>query len=612
MVLRKALGLLTNYERAEGLKLLLLVILMSLFDLLGIVSILPFLTLVSAPEAIFEYKMLRIFFDYIGVIGITELQDFLLVLGLCSFLIIVGSSLFKAFIHSKINFYGRECQYSLSCRLLSNYLAQDYAIYFSRHSSDLIKSVISEVDTVVASVLQPVFFMIAYLVQGILIVSLLFFIDPLLALAVFGTFFCLYGVVYGVIRSKLNLHGSEMRQSNAKRHKVAVEAFASIKLIKLMRTEGIFESKYANAAFDYARAEAKSLTYNQIPTFFIEAFIFGGLIILVTAFIVLGGGGDDSLSSFMPMLGLYALSAYRLKPAAQSIYQGMSSLKYGEPIVSGFAADFANTADKAESKTPVQQVGAVQIDDFQDLLFSNVSYTYPGATEASLLNISLKICKGDHVGIVGETGAGKTTFVDLLLGLLHPTAGEVFVNSEFDVKDPEVHWHRLLGYVPQEIVLIDSSLKSNIAFNASEDDDIDLELLARCASAAQIDSFILNELELGYDTEIGERGVRLSGGQRQRIGIARALYTKPKILVLDEATSALDALTEQAVLEAISDFDRNMTIIAIAHRLNTIKKCHRIVMLGGGRVLCDGDFNTLKNTNNKFKNFVDIQRLGDD
>jgi ATP-binding cassette, subfamily B, bacterial PglK len=292
-----------------------------------------------------------------------------------------------------------------------------------------------------------------------------------------------------------------------------------------------------------------------------------------------GGLEQGAIGEILPMIGLYAFAAYRIKPAIHGIYSGFSSLKFGKPSVDKIHNDIKKHGDVILHKENIPK-----LDNNKCLSLQNLNYAYPGSDKHALFDININIPFGTSVGIIGGTGAGKTTLVDIILGLLSPIEGSIKISGKKLYSDNIKSWQKSLGYVPQDIYLNDATISENIALGIPLN-EIDNVQVHECAKIAQIHNFIDKELPMKYNTKVGERGVRLSGGQRQRIGIARALYRNPKVLVFDEATSALDAETERAVIKAINLLNQCKTMIFITHRLSTVKDCDQIINLEDGKVV---------------------------
>lgn len=407
----------------------------------------------------------------------------------------------------------------------------------------------------------------------------------------------LYALVYFGMRRYLGRIGRIRIAANRERFMAAGEAFGGIKDIKLLGLEQSYLGRFQGPSRRLAATQAAQQTLNQVPNYVIDAIIFGAMLALTVVLLITSGGlASGALGQILPILGLYAFAAYRMKPAVQNIYQGLASLRYGQAAVDSVYADMHPHNPPA----PLPVRAAAPLKARYRIALENLSYTYPKAAKPALVDLNLDIPVGSAVGLVGSTGAGKTTLVDVILGLLLPTQGAITLDGA-----PVTHhnlraWQRSLGYVPQEIFLTDTTVAENIAFGIPKD-QIDHEHVARCASLAQVHDFIMQDLPCQYATLVGERGVRLSGGQRQRIGIARALYHDPDVLVFDEATSALDTLTERALMDAIDALAHQKTIILIAHRLSTVRKCDRVYLLENGRLAGQGSYQELAASNAHFR-----------
>ena len=411
----------------------------------------------------------------------------------------------------------------------------------------------------------------------------------------------LNGLFFLVLRHKLTRLGGIIVTANKERFMAAGEALGGIKDIKLLGREQAYLSRFQGPSQRFAAGHAKHQTLNQVPLFLIEAIAIGG-IILISIIMLMNSGGIHSgaMGHILPTLGLYAFAAYRLKPAMNNIFQGFTSLRFGRATVDSLYSEMRlNSAPKRLLRQPSTQIKARH-----SITLEQLSYTYPNADKPTLRNLSLNIPVGSAVGLVGSTGAGKTTLVDIVLGLLRPTQGAITVDGTPITEQNLSDWQQSLGYVPQNIFLTDTSIAENIALGIPND-LIDLELVVRCARMAQVHDFIMSELPEQYATLVGERGVRLSGGQRQRIGIARALYREPEILVFDEATSALDNVTERAVMDAIDALAKQKTIILIAHRLSTVRNCDQIVLLDQGEIQAKGSFDKLTKESELFKTMIE-------
>ena len=593
-IFSKILSLLSPRERRQGLYVLLMVTLMAALELAGIASVMPFLSVLGNPEMIEENAYLSAVYSGLGF---KSSDGFLIALGSGAFILVLASALFKAVTHYAMNRFIEMRRHSISERLLETYLRQPYSYFLHRHSSDMAKSILSEVDQAVANGIRPAVQMMAYGIVLISLLILLVVVNPWLALSVFVVFGGLYGIIYSSLRRKLNHIGHDRANANKERFTAAGEALGGIKDIKLLGREHAYLRRFSGPSARFSKHQATNQTIGQIPNFLVEAVAFGGIIIVTLVLLAsLGGVAEGGLGGLLPVLGLYAFAGLRLKPAAQHVFQGLSQLRFGTAAIDQLYDDIRNRTHSvelhAQAPAPLRPRSALSL--------KRLHYRYPKADTDVLTNINLKIPVGSSLGIVGSTGAGKTTLVDVLLGLLRPSSGTLNID-ETEVTEANLRsYQQSVGYVPQDIFLTDSSVAANIALGIPVE-QIDHERVARCARMAQVHDFIMQELPEQYATLVGERGVRISGGQRQRIGIARALYHNPSILVFDEATSALDSATEHAVMEAIGTLHHQKTVILIAHRLSTVRDCDQVILLDKGEVVASGTYEELTRNSDRFR-----------
>lgn len=564
-------ALLTRRERWRGLILIGVAILMALVETLGVASIMPFLAVLGNPSVVESNTFLAWFYRRGGFVST---DAYLYILGLAALVAVVVAALFRAAAQYTIFRFANMRRYSLSKRLFDGYLGQPYAFFLHRNSADLVKRTLSDVDIVVDQFLMPGVQLIAYSIVAVTLLTLLIVVDPAVAACVLLVVCGLYAAIYLLSRRLLARLGHDRNLANRQRFSEASEAFDGIKEIKLLGKEATFAGRFTVPAFRFASHKATNDTLALVPRYLIEAVAIGGA--LAVALVLMRTRQD--LGAVLPILGLYAIAGYRLLPAVQQIYSGLTRLRFGLPVAESVVEDLH--VHQAEG-LKTEEVRTLQL--HQSIRLEAVTFRYHGALRPAVDAVDLEISAKTTVGVIGATGAGKTTIIDLILGLLEPTAGRILIDGEPLSSSNRGAWQRSIGYVPQTIFLADASVAENIAFGVPRE-KIDWAAVERAARIANIHDFVANELPKGYDADIGERGVRLSGGQRQRIGIARALYRDPSMLVFDEATSALDDVTEAAVLEAVSKLQHKKTIILIAHRLTTIDRCDRRYELLRGKV----------------------------
>lgn len=597
----KLMDLLTPRERRNALLLFGMMLVMGLIETISVVSIMPFIAVAANPEVIHSNQYLDTIFNSLGF---TSTHSFLLFLGLVVFVLVVGSLGFKALTIWAMARYTHMRNYSLSSRLLSGYLHRPYSFFLNRHSADLGKTVLSEVEQVINNILLPSLQFVANVIVAVFLVLLLFIADPLAAFFAVVVLGGMYTLTYIALRKYLRRIGVERLNANQQRYQIAQEAFGGIKEVKVIGLEDSYIRSFRKPAMRYARCEASGHVINIIPASILQGLVFGGMIILLLSLMVARGG---DISAVLPLIALYAFSGVRLMPAMQQIYSALARLRFAGPALDSLYSDMVETeltGSVTDTAGDSKMHNHIRLHNMLEL--DHVDYTYPKAEHPSLHNLTLCIPAKTTVAFVGSTGAGKTTVVDMILGLLEPQHGELRVDGTAIIGMAVRAWQNNIGYVPQHIFLTDDTVTANIAFGIQAE-NVDHKAVERAARAANLHNFVIEGMPKGYATFVGERGVRLSGGQRQRIGIARALYNNPDVLVLDEATSALDNLTEKAVMEAVHNLGHRKTIIMIAHRLSTVRECDNIFMLESGQLVAHGTYNELIENCNGFRSMAGYQ-----
>lgn len=567
--LKQLWQILSPLDKRKVIYVLILVMGMALIESAGVISIMPFLAVLSNPEVVESNHSLKLIYDFTGAIS---KQNFIVYLGFLSLGIVIFSTIFKIITQYAVNRFASLQRHYFATRLLKIYLQQNYDFFIQRNSATLVKNILSEVDQLIWTMILPALTLMSYGVVLLAMIGILLLYDPLMAMAtatVLGIFYC---VIYMLVRKKLTQIGQEFTQANKERYQTCQEALAGIKDVMINNAKQGYIEQFEKSSRIFARHIATRDTLGQVPLNIIETVGYGCLIGLAMILVVSG----KEVSHILPVLGLYGFAAYRMLPAAQNIYRSISQIKFSEQVLSILQPEFAlENAEYIDSlKSDIQKL------KFENSIrLENISFAYPNRTEQPILNdFSLEIKKNSSLGIVGRSGSGKSTLMDIMLGLLMPQQGKIYIDDVALTQHNINAWRDLVGYVPQSIYLADKTIAENIAFGISKS-QIDFEQINKVAKLAQIDNYIQNQLALGYDTIVGERGVMLSGGQRQRIGIARALYKNPQVLFMDEATSALDTETEQAVNEAIQSLNGKMTMVIIAHRESAVAKCDWIVNL---------------------------------
>ena len=587
---KKLLLILSPNELKRAGLLLIMILIMALLDMIGVASILPFITVLTNPDIIQTNSILNTIFNNTKAFGVETNEEFLFFLGILVFVVLVVSISFKALTtYAQLRFVQMR-GYSIGKRLVEGYLRQPYSWFLGRNSAELGKNILSEADTVVGGFLKPLLDLIAKSLVTFSIIFLLIIVDPKLAVIIGFILGGAYVLIFYFIRTYLNQIGKKRLKHNEIRFKTVNEAFGATKEIKVGGLEKIYIKLFSGSAKIYAQTSASSTLISQLPRFFLEIIAFGGVLLIILYMMK----QSDNFNTALPIVSLYVFAGYRLMPAIQQIYSSFVALTFAGPALDNLSKDIKNL-----KLINFQQTGG-KLSFYKTISLNNIYFNYPNTTRTALKNISLTIPAKSSIGLVGATGSGKTTVVDIILGLLEAQQGTLKVDDELITGQNTRSWQRSIGYVPQNIYLSDDTVRANIAFGVDPNDVIQSKV-EQASKIASLHEFIVSELSNKYETMIGERGVRLSGGQRQRIGIARALYHDPKVLILDEATSALDNQTEKAVMDAVNNLNKDMTIILIAHRLSTVKNCNQIYFLKNGRLENQGTFDELIKINENFR-----------
>lgn len=592
---KQIIYLLSKNEKKSAVQLFLMILIMATLDVAGVASILPFVAVLSNPAAIETSNFISSLYNFSNNFGINSNTEFLFFLGIIFFLLLLLSLSFKAFtIYVQLRFITMR-EYSLSRNLIEGYVRQPYSWFLNRNSAELGKNILTEVDFVVSQGLKSLIDLISYGVLTIFLLIVLILIKPMLTIMIGITFIFAYGAIFSLTGKFLKRIGKERGIANRKRFSLVNEVFGGIKELKVSGLEESYASRFEEPAKIFASHKASSHVLALIPRYAIEAFVFGGLILVIIFYVLKIGSFND----IVPTVALYAFVGYRLMPSLQQVYAAISRLRFVGPELEKIFDDFK-----------IIKSNSIKSDKYnltfkKEVNLKGLIYNYPNSKLSALKNIKLNIVKNKKIGIVGKTGSGKTTLVDIILGLLEPQQGTVEVDGVVLNRDNIRSWQRSLGYIPQDVYLADDTIANNIAFGV-DPINIDKDMVIYCAKVANIHEFIINELPLGYETMSGENGVRLSGGQCQRIAIARALYNKPKILILDEATSALDNETEKIVMEALENLSKDITLIMIAHRMSTVRNCDKIFLLEKGTIKAEGSYDELIVSSQKFKAFTEI------
>jgi ABC-type multidrug transport system fused ATPase/permease subunit len=567
----------------------------AVFETVGVASILPFMALVLDPSSINQYGFLK---SAVRNLGVTSPHGALLVLGSLTVAVVAVGNLIGAINVWVLQRFLARTQSRLSSYLFRGYMTQPYGFHVNRDAPSLIK-VMNDSGQVVYQVISPVLGGGSRALVGFGVLGLLFVRTPLLSVAVIAVLGGAYYAVYRIVQERQRWWGAEYRTRSVEYVRVVQEAFGGVKELQVLGREDLAIERQAIGIQEMNQALAANTTIAQLPRYALETVAFGGILLLAVALVVRDATNSRAV---IPILALYAFAGLRLMPALQNVFAAAVGVRFALPTLWSFHEDFMEVARAEHAAMPERQLGEVAVHFADAIRLADVSFSYPNSNLRALDNVNLTIRPLETIGLVGRTGAGKTTLADLILGLYEPTEGTVTVDGTRLSAGAIRAWRRRVGYVPQQVFLSNASIAENIALGLPPD-RIDMAAVQKAASLAQADEFI-GRLPDGFSTVVGERGVKLSGGQRQRIGIARALYHEPEVLVFDEATSALDGLTEDSLMEAIRSLSGERTILLIAHRMRTVEACNRIVLLDGGNVMADGTYDELLTASDEFRQMV--------
>lgn len=559
--------------------------------MIGVASIFPFLSVAANPEITNTNEYLIEIKNWIQIPD----KQFIIFLGLLSLTALLVNQVVRLASNWYSNYVSHMIWWTLHSRMFGFYLNQPYLYHLTHSSNSLLEKLQVQTNAAVAGVIQPYFLIFSALISAFFTVLLLVWVNPMITFLLLGLMIIFYLMVYRKLKKKLEYYGRIGPEFSNKTFKLIDESLSAIKEIKILGIGQIYLDLFDPLAKKYIDARIKVNLFTDVPRGLVEIVAFGGILLISIILI----GQSRGIQQIIPILGMYALALNRLIPAVHNLYQQFTNIKFYSPSFDIIKKDLEDAVDSKEIQlNKISKENKFKIN--QKIELRKISFSYPGTNIKVIDSISLKIKVGKLIGIAGGSGAGKTTLVDLILGLFQPDSGSIELDGETLEKTNLSQWQTTIGYVPQSGYIADGSITKNIAFGVSEA-NIDMQRVVDVANLAQISNFIENDLPEKYETLVGDRGVRLSGGQRQRISIARALYHDPQFLIMDEATSALDGITEEKVMRSILEFSKDKTIILIAHRLTTLQECDEIFLFDHGKLVDQGDYDQLIKNNSMFK-----------
>ena len=557
-------------QRWQYAGLFLLQLVETCLDFFGISLILPFVNVLVNPEGLQSSIWFRI---ADAILGKADTKSVLLFIVFLLMGIYIFKNLFSLFLMNlRIKFVNTN-QVKMSTRMITCYMHKPYTFHLQRNTAEIIRNINGDVNGAF-SVISTIFTLVADVLIVASLAVYLFAVDVALTLGVIIALAVCSALYFLVVRVKIRTTGQENRKVSAKRYKAIHHALGGIKEVKIMGRESYFSRVYGDVGQEAVQLHRRYSILSAIPAKLLETLCMC-TILGVLGFKILMGA---DMAAVVPGLSAFAVAAIKLMPKANGINSCINSITYHLPSLDALCEDLKESEQEEAARLAAMEEKRrnnhrISFGEEKDIFIRNVTFTYPNKTAPVLEHVDLTIRHGQSIGIIGATGAGKTTLVDLILGLLTPDSGSICYGEQ-DIQLDYSGWLEHIGYIPQNIYMVDDTIRKNIALGV-EDDAIDEDAVWRALENAQLADFV-RSLDEGLDTVIGERGIRISGGQRQRIGIARALYYDPEILFFDEATSSLDNETEAAVMESINALGSQKTMIIVAHRLTTLRGCDKI------------------------------------
>lgn len=594
-LIKQVFSILTGPQKKQFYKLQFLVIIMALTELVSIASIAPFMALVG-DISIVERE--GVFQKLYYLSGLTNPMDFLFYIGLVVLFTLGLSTIISIITIWSLSLYATRIGTEIADKLYTYYLNKDWLFHTSGSSAQLTKQLSIESMRITNGIIQPLMQMNAKIILAIFISVTLLIYDPFIAISGLILFVIAYFILYSLLRKKLENNGKNISSSYTDRFRLMNEGFGGIKDVLLLNRSDDFILRFKESGKIFALSSGTNNALSQVPRYLMEFIAFGAMIGLVLLLIKVHQG---NLGTVLPVLAIYALAAFKLLPALQQVYGSIALIKGNTAAFDAIKYDLEQSF-----KTEIlmsEDITEKHLSFKQQISFNNITFTYPGKTNAAVSGLSMIIPTNNVIGLVGASGSGKSTVIDLLLGLLTPQQGSLCIDNVCINDSNKRAWQNTLGFVPQTIFLTEGTIAENVAFGLPAK-DINVHQVNKALRLANLTELI-QELPSGINTKVGERGVQLSGGQRQRIGIARALYSEANVLIFDEATSALDGITEKIIMEAIHDFNGKKTIVMIAHRLKTVEKCDIIYLMEKGEIVDQGTYSQLVDTNPKFREMAE-------
>lgn len=577
-IIQELTHILSGEQKRRAAVVLVVIVIGSGFELLGVSAVMPFLQAILTPETLMESKYLQ---PIVRLLGIETANGVLILVGAGLMLVYILKNVFMIFSNYVQYDYSTRVRKELTIKMLHSYMSRPYTFFLNVNMAEILRGCNEDIEGVYA-ILSHLFTIMAELLAAILIACYIIYTEPLTAAA---AVILILAVMMGIVlffKPLMKRLGRTYMGAQAAKNKAICQTISGVKELYAMQRQDLFVEEYEAAADKVRKTQRNYEFVNNSPDRIVEGVCLSGLIGIVLIRLLMG----VDMVAFVPKLGSFAMAAFKLLPSIGKISNRVTGIVYHKPRLDNVYHNIleAETYEKECEEESRRRKRGQEIDrniDFQEMVsVENIVWQYEGQMKPVLTDVSFHIHKGESVALIGASGSGKTTLSDILLGLLTPAKGSIYMDGIDIYTIPRI-WARIVGYVPQSVFLIDDTIRNNVAFGLKDVNDADIW---RALEQAQLKAFV-ETLPAGLDTIVGERGIKFSGGQRQRVAIARALFNKPEILILDEATAALDNETEKAVMESIDALQGQITMVIVAHRLTTIRNCDAIYEIKEGKAI---------------------------
>ena len=596
-------SLLEKKQQKKIIYLQILILLTSCMEVISLFAIAPFISILADFDLIYKEGYISDIYNYFDF---QSPKNFLFVFALFFLSILLISSLIHMLTIWIVSTNSIKMGTTLGNRLFSFYLNQEWLFHVKSNSAQLINKIAQESDRITLGIIQPAMMINAKIAVSFFLIIAMIIYNPLVALIVGIILGISYLLIFSYVKNTVLKNGKIVSQTQESRYKLMSEGFGGVKEVLISGRQNFFSNSFENNSNHWADAVGKNQAIGQLPRYIVELIAFSiivGFVVYLTS-----KQNENNFNAIFPVLSIYALGGIKLLPAFQAIFSHLTAIKANIHAYENIKENLIE-AKKQAFKKPIiiSETKPLEMEFNNELKFKNVNFKYLDDEQKNsfnLTNLNFSIKKKHTIGIVGRSGSGKSTIIDLIAGLILPDSGEILIDNKMIDENNKIFWQKNISLVSQSIYLADTSIKENIAFGIPFD-EIDNEKIRSSVEMSQLTDFV-NQLPNGIDTIIGERGVQLSGGQRQRIGIARSLYADSNLIIFDEATSSLDGLTEEAVIKSINNIQNIKTVVIVAHRLASVKNCHIIYFIDKGKIVDSGTFDELINKNELFRRMAKI------